>query len=188
MRRADVRHRRVRRLVMGTLVAVLCLGPLAGHRLAASVVVPLTLGQLVEAADLIVDAAVEDMRVVAGPDGAERLVLVRGDRPWKGDAEGPVYVRLAGGRLGTTETRVPGVPTVADGERYVWFLAAHPRGGYSVIGLYQGALRVMTAPDGDLRVLVPGLTAGPRGDVARAPRPLVELESQVRALTDGAPR
>lgn len=188
MRRADVRHRRVRRFVMGTLVAVLCLGPLAGHRLAASVVVPLTLGQLVEAADLIVDAAVEDMRVVAGPDGAERLVLVRGDRPWKGDAEGPVYVRLAGGRLGTTETRVPGVPTVADGERYVWFLAAHPRGGYSVIGLYQGALRVMTAPDGDLRVLVPGLTAGPRGDVARAPRPLDELESQVRALTDGAPR
>lgn len=168
------------------LLATMCgLVAIAAVPLPASVVVPMTLGQLVESADLIVDASIEDVRVVAGPDGAERMVLVRGDTPWKGQADGPVYVRLAGGRLGGTETRVPGVPVVADGERYVWFLAVHPRGGYSVVGLHQGALRASVAPDGEARVLVPSLSAGPRGDVARVPRPIADLEAQVRALIAG---
>ncbi|BCS32753.1 hypothetical protein TBR22_A19750 [Luteitalea sp. TBR-22] len=165
---------------------VLSMAPLAWSHPAASVVVPLTLAQLVEAADLIVDGTIEDVRVVAGPDGAERMVLVRGAAAaWKGEVDGPVYVRLAGGRLGTTETRVPGVPAVADGERYAWFLVAHPRGGYSVVGLYQGALRVTAGPDGGLRVLAPATTAGPRGDVARLPRPIEEIEAQVRTLLAG---
>ena len=38
---------------------------------------------------------------------------------------------------------------------------------------------------GDARVLVPSLSAGPRGDVARVPRPIADLEAQVRALIAG---
>ena len=170
------------------LVGTICAAALSVSRVAASVVVPMTLGQLVEAADVIIDGPVEDIRGLAGPDGAERLVLVRGGDAWKGHTDGPVYVRLAGGRIGAIETRVPGVPDVAEGERFVWFLGRHPRGGYHVIGLYQGALRAMPGPDGAMRVVVPGLTAGPRGDVARSPRLISALASQVRSLLAGAPQ
>ena len=82
---------------------------------------------------------------------------------WKGRPESAVYVRLAGGRLGRTETRVTGVPAPEPGDRLAWFLVAHPRGGYSVLGLHQGALRVVTGPDGKARVLAPARLAGRRG-------------------------
>ena len=93
-----------------------------------------------------------------------------------------MYVRLAGGRLGATETRMPGVPRLQVGDRLVLFLVAHPRGGYSVLGLHQGALVAVSGADGTPRVLAPAHAAGARGDVARAPRRMEELESDVRAL------
>jgi hypothetical protein len=151
----------------------------------ASVVVPMSLGQLAEAADMVVDATVDDVRSVEGAEGIERLVLLRVAATWKGRPEPAVYVRLAGGRVGRTETRVTGVPTPEPGDRLAWFLVAHPRGGYSVMGLHQGALRVVTGPDGQARVLAPARVAGTRGDVARAPRLLDELAAEVRALVRG---
>jgi hypothetical protein len=151
----------------------------------ASVVLPMSLGQLAEAADIVIDATVDDVRPVEGADGIERLVLLRVSGTWKGRPEPAVYVRLAGGRLGRTETRVTGVPTPEPGDRLAWFLVAHPRGGYSVLGLHQGALRVVTGPDGQARVLAPARLAGRRGDVARVPRLLDDLASEVRALAGG---
>lgn len=153
--------------------------------LRASVVVPMSLTQLVEAADIVVDATVEDVRSVEGDGGLERLVQLRVGATWKGRAELVVYVRLAGGRIGRTETRVPGVPTLEPGDRMAFFLAAHPRGGYSVLGLHQGALRAVNGPDGEARVLAPARVASARGDVARAPRRIDDLATAVRALAGG---
>jgi hypothetical protein len=148
----------------------------------ASVVVPLSLAEMTEAAAIVVDGTVAEVRTTQGPDGVERQVLVRVESVWKGQPEASVYVRLAGGQLGRLETRVPGVPIVAAGDRVVWFLTPHPHGGYVVIGLHQGALRTIAAPDGEPRVLAPSRTIAGRGDVRRAPRRVSDLASDVRAL------
>jgi hypothetical protein len=148
----------------------------------ASVVVPMSLAQLVEAASLIVDATVADVRHVEGPDGAERLVLVRVAATWKGSVEGTAYVRLPGGRIGRYETRIAGVPSVDAGDRLVWFLTPHQRGGYSVLGLHQGAMRTSEAPGRETLVMAPAPAATARGDLARLPRRLADLAIDVRAL------
>lgn len=174
------RPTRRRLWIAAGLLAYACLCHDSGVR--ASVVVPMSLSQLVEAADLVVDATVEEVRVVEGNSGPERIVQLRVVDQWKGDADAVVHVRLAGGRLGRTETRVPGVPSVEHGDRLAWFLVAHPRGGYSVIGLHQGALRAVAGLDGVARVLAPDRTTGARGEVARVPRTLAALAADVRAL------
>lgn len=153
----------------------------------ASVVVPMSLADLTDAAPLIVDATVAEVRHVAGPDGTERLVLVRVTSTWRGEAVDTVYVRLPGGRIGRVETRVPGVPSVEQGDRLVWFLTPHPRGGYAVLGLHQGALRTASSASGDLLVLAPARGQA-RSDRARVPRRLDELAAEVRRLLAGAGR
>lgn len=175
-----VRHTRRPTWAAAAVIACTCLCHAVGIR--ASVVVPLSLSQLVEAADLIVDATVEDVRPLVANHGIERLVQLRIGATWKGTADPVVYVRLAGGQLGRTETRVAGVPTVQPGDRLAWFLVQHPRGGYSVLGLHQGAMRLVDGPDGQVRVLAPVRTPGARGDVARVPRAVDDLAAEVRSL------
>ena len=177
------RNTRCRLCAAALLVSAVLCSPLEGR---ASVVVPMSLTQLVEQAELIVDATVIDIRAVEGPAGIERLVQLRVGALWKGSADTVVYVRLPGGQLGRTETRVIGVPALAQGDRLAWFLVAHPRGGYSVVGLYQGALRTVPGVDGQPRVLAPTATTTARGDVTRAPRPLRDLAADVRAIASGA--
>jgi hypothetical protein len=180
----------VMRLCRCSLVAipVLLLMLCASRPAAASVVVPLSLAQLTEAADLVADVTVVDIRPVQGPDGIERVVQLQVSSAWKGDTERTVFVRLAGGRLGATETRVQGVPMVHDGDRLVVFLVTHPRGGYSVIGLHQGALAAVIGVDGTARVLAPSRVGGARGAVTRTPRRIEDLEGDVRTMagTGGA--
>ena len=176
-----------RRLLLSLALALAML--FTGRHVAiASVVVPLSLAQLTEAADIVADATVVQIRPVQGPEGIERVVELQVASAWKGEAQRVIFVRLAGGRLGATETRVHGVPVVHDGDRLVLFLVTHPRGGYSVVGLHQGALTAVTGADGTARVLAPARVAGGRGDVARAPRRIEQLEAEVRtmAVTDGA--
>jgi hypothetical protein len=177
---------RLNRRPLTSLVLLLLLW--ACRPVAASVVVPLSLAQLTEAADLVADVSVVDITPVQGPAGVERVVRLQVASAWKGEAPRTIFVRLAGGRLGATETRVPGVPVLRHGDRLVVFLLVHPRGGYSVLGLHQGVLAAVTAADGTARVLAPARVAGARGDVARAPRRVDELERDVRSLagTEGA--
>ena len=163
-------------------ILVLPLGVCPSRPAAASVVVPLSLVQLTETADLVVDTTVVDVRSQPGPEGIERVVQVLVTSTWKGRTDATVYVRLAGGRLGATETRVPGVPRMQAGDRIVLFLVAHPRGGYSVLGLHQGALMPVSGADGAAHVLAPSRAPGARGDVARAPRRMADLEVEVRSL------
>lgn len=184
-----VLNERVRRWRPGPRIATLILALLvvaATAPLRASVVVPLTLTQLTEAAATIVDGTVTDVRVVEGPSGVERLVLVQVAATWKGDnSDTTLYVHLPGGRLGRVETIVPGAPQVAPGDRLVWFLGPHPRGGHVVLGLHQGLLRTETTPDGQAVVVAPSRLAGTRGQVWRRPKTLQSLAAEVRALVAG---
>ncbi len=180
-------ERRSRRAWVSVVVlAWLCAWTTSDAR--ASIVVPLSLTELVSAADVIVDGTVEEVRHVEVSGRIERIVRVRVASAWKGAPDAVVYVRLAGGRIGRTEARVPGVPDVAAGDRAVWCLAPHPRGGYSVIGLHQGAMPTTMGPDGVARVLAPSTSADARGAVSRVPRPMTDLARDVRALAAGAAR
>src|ERR671913_2447041 len=68
------------------LIAILVLAPgvCPSRPAAASVVVPLSLVQLTETADLVVDATVVDVRSQPGPEGIERVVQVLVTSTWKG--------------------------------------------------------------------------------------------------------
>lgn len=169
-----------RRRCLAVVLATVVLGTVVPS--SASVVVPLSLAQLTASADRIAEGVVVAVRSSQGPDGLERLVQVQVSSTWKGPEDATLYVRLAGGRLGTTETRLPGVPAVEEGDHVVWFLVAHPRGGYSVLGLHQGALAAVRAADGTLHVLAPSRVVSSRGDVSRVPRRVADLEAEVRTL------
>jgi len=168
----------------------LCLTIVAVPVARASVVVPLTLPQLVEAADVIADGEVLAVHVAADRGHIERIVTIRVADAWKGEAGDVLHLRLPGGELGLTREVVPGAPEVQAGDRLVWFLTRDPRGALVVVGLHQGAVRVVPSPAG--RAMVgPAFTAGQPGAVIRGRvggiRPLTTLRTEVRALVEAAP-
>ena len=78
-----MRLSRFRLVAIPVLLLMLCA---SSRPVAASVVVPLSLTQLTEAADLVADVTVVDIRPVQGPDGIERVVQLQVSSAWKGDA------------------------------------------------------------------------------------------------------
>lgn len=179
---------RLRRGHVCRWILALCIawGLGSGASLEGSVVVPLSLSQLVAAAAVVVDGEVVAVHVTADSGRVERIVSVRVRESWKGDAADVVHVRLPGGVLGRTRVIVPGVPEVREGARLVWFLAPGPRGAYVVVGLHQGAMSVQTSPTTGA-AQVSSVPAGPagavrRGDGTRRPRALAALEADVRTL------
>lgn len=158
----------------------------------ASVVVPMSLGELAREARLIVDAQVVAVHPTVESGRIERMVTLRVAARWKGESDDVVHVRLAGGTYGRTRTVVPGVPDMAPGERLVLFLDRETGGAYVVLGLYQGVWRVRDA-DADGRALVgpvlPAAAHGPvvRGAPIRRPLPVDELRHVVRRLAETTP-
>ncbi len=160
----------------------------------ASVVVPMTLEQLAREAHVIVDARVVAVHVTANAGRLERIVTLRVLGRWKGEAGDVVHVRLPGGSLGRTTTLVPGAPTLREDERFVLFLGDAPRGGFVVLGLHQGAWRVVSSPlDGALQVgpasVAGSRAAGPvtRGDGTRRTHRLGDFQALVGGLLEREP-
>jgi hypothetical protein len=153
----------------------------------ASVVVPMTLDELARGASHILDAQVIAVHVTADTGRIERVVSLRVLERWKGEVDAVVHVRLPGGTIGRTRTLVTGVPELEEGARFVLFLDRTPSGAYRVLGLHQGAWRVVASPrDGVLSVgpapAVPP-TAGrvTRGDGSRRTRRLDVFRRDVQA-------
>jgi hypothetical protein len=179
-----------KRVVTALLVATLLV---AGAGVRASVVVPLSLRQLIEAADVIADGEVVAVHATADRGRVERVVSIRVLETWKGSGVELIHVRLPGGTLGRTRVVVPGAPEVAVGDRRVWFVARTADGSFASVGLHQGVVRVWASPaDGRQLVSVaPALdTVGTlrRGDGTRRPRPLTSLRADVRAVLEEAAR
>lgn len=157
----------------------------------ASVVVPLSLAEMSEAATVIVDARVIAVHTSDETGRIERVVTLRVLSRWKGASADIVHVRLPGGTLGRTRTIVSGVPTLDEGDRFVLFLDEAARGGFRILGLYQGAWRVTGGgPDNPLAVGPAPVNAsrvGPltRGDGARRPRSLHQFRADVQTLAAG---
>jgi hypothetical protein len=169
----------------------LLLGGSAAH---ATIVLPADLGDLTRGARAIVHGRVVDVRAVRAEDRrhVDTLVTLEAMAYLKGDLGATVTFRVPGGQLGRYRSVTIGAPVFEAGEEVVLFLSARGPSIPYVLGLSQGAFRVIVDPQTSDKLVVPpplvaGLTAGPvvRGDAARQPLPLARLRDEVRRLVGG---
>jgi hypothetical protein len=163
----------------------------SGPPLAATVLVPASLGELARDAGLIVRGRVLAAEARFTPDrrAIETLVTVEAEATLKGPAGPTVQLLVPGGRLGRYRSLFVGAPEFVAGQRVVVFLGWHAPSYPYVLGLSQGVFRIQS--DGDRQsVVVPPPIAAPaigtarvvRGDLVRRPVPLADFEQRVRML------
>ena len=116
------------------------------------VVVRMSVGELAQRSDLIVEGIVTDTLATETSDGlivTESLLEV--ERTFHGEPSGSRTIRLPGGVLPDGRGMlVPGMPTLAQGERVLLFLAPEAANGMrTVMGLSQGKFRVVESALGE---------------------------------------
>jgi hypothetical protein len=168
--------------------------------LQATVIVPIEFRELVTTAPVIVHGQVVDVRTgwVDGRRSVETFVTVAVAEYLKGNLGGRVTFRVPGGQLGRYRTVFVGAPAFKEGDEIVLFLNQAGSSYPYIIGLSQGAFRVVAdARTGRRMVTTPIVTGqgadGPerivRGDVTRRPLPIDAFRDAVRqVLSKGEPR
>jgi hypothetical protein len=143
----------------------------------AGTAVQLALEELVDRADLVLEARV--VALEAGLDARGRVettCTLAVDRTFLGAPLATRTVRLPGGVLPDGRgMALPGMPVLAVGEEALFFLTAEGRTGVRMpVGLAQGRLRVVRAPDGTKRLVRPASGLELAGADGRT-RPATEL-------------
>lgn len=176
------------------LVLVLLLAVPAVLR--ATVLLPIEFRQLVGLSSTIVHGHVADVRSawIDGRRSIETFVTVEADEYFKGRLGDSFTIRVPGGSLGRYRTIFVGAPEFRQGDEVVLFLRSDA-GRVSIVGLSQGAFRVMPDRSGRRVVTSPvlmGLSSGDaqavvRGDVTRRPLAVDAFRDLVkRIVVDGA--
>jgi len=168
--------------------------------LRATVILPIEFGELVTLAPVIVHGRVVDVRTewVDGRRSVETFVTVQADEYLKGNLGETLTLRVPGGQMGRYRTVFVGAPEFRDGDEVVLFLKhAGPSYAY-IIGLSQGAFRVVADPRTGRRMVTTPIVMGRggdepervvRGDVTRRPLPIEAFRDAVRqVLAKGAGR
>ncbi len=116
----------------------------------------------------------------------------------KGEGPREITITLMGGRVGIIDTVVPGTPSFAIGEEAVLFTESRPDGRKHLVGLSQGAMRVIVDEQTGARTAISDAHAGVtymaaeggalRPVAAPSPRraPLTALLDSVRGIASGA--
>jgi hypothetical protein len=163
----------------------------------ATVIVPIEFRELVTIAPVIVHGRVIDVRSewVDGRRAIETFVTVQADEYLKGNLGESVILRVPGGQLGRYRTVFVGAPEFRDGDEVVLFLKhAGPSYAY-IIGLSQGAFRVVADARTGRRMVTTPIVMGKggdeperivRGDVTRRPLPIEAFRDAVRQVMDQA--
>lgn len=181
--------------------ALLALVTLLAAPAHASVARVLGLPELLARAEVLAAATVESTTARWVDDRLVTDSVLRLDTPLRGGAPGDrVTVRTLGGELDGLGQRVFGEPWFRPGERYLVFLERHPATDGDVtrfrpLGMAQGALPIVDAPDGtrvtpapDLPLLVEPAALASVAPWLEAPRPLDEVLAELRAgLAEAAP-
>ena len=182
----------MRRLLV---VAVIALA-FATAALRATVLVPIEFRQLVSSAAVIVHGHVVDASAgwTDGRRTIETEVIVRADEYLKGNLGARVSIRLPGGQIGRYRTVFVGAPQFAAGDEVVLFLKTREGGLPYIVGLSQGAYRVVADPRSGRRMVTSPIvmtTPGQavqrvvRGDPARRPLTVDAFAGVVRAIMAG---
>lgn len=121
----------------------------------ASTSIPLTTGELVGRADLLIEGVVQESRVKVRGSGAvntEHRVEILDT--YMGLPPADLWVAVPGGQVGNQLVTVAGAPTFVPGDRAFFFLT-HSKGRWIVVGLSQGVKTVFRDSEGRLLVDAP---------------------------------
>jgi len=184
----------MRRLILAGFLLILPAG------LSATVVVPIEFRELVTTTPVIVHGRVTDVRsaFVDGRRSVETFVTVAAEEYLKGDLGEHVTFKVPGGEIGRYRTVFVGAPGFTTGDEVVLFLRTQRAALPFIVGLNQGAYRVVAdRQTGRRMVTTPilmgrgGLEAEPvvRGAASRRPLPIEAFRDAVRdVLAQGAAR
>jgi hypothetical protein len=172
------------------LLTLLLIVPAA---LRATVIVPIEFRELVTTTPVIVHGRVTDVRsaLVDGRRAVDTFVTVAADEYLKGNLGEHITFRVPGGEIGRYRTVFVGAPGFATGDEVVLFLKTPRAASPFVVGLNQGAYRVvLDRQTGRRMVTAPivmsrdGAEAEPivRGAPARRPLAIDAFRDAVRRV------
>jgi hypothetical protein len=179
------------------LLTLLIIFPIA---LRATVIVPIDFRELVTTTPVIVHGRVTDVRsaFVDGRRSVETFVTIAADEYLKGDLGEHVTFRVPGGEIGRYRTVFVGAPGFSRGDEVVLFLRTQRAALPFIVGLNQGAYRVVADRQSGRRMVTAPIVMGNgglgvervvRGDQMRRPLPIESFRDVVRdVLAQGAAR
>jgi len=179
------------------LVAVLLILPVA---LRATVIVPIDFRELVITTPVIVHGRVTDVRsaFTDGRRSVETFVTIAADEYLKGDLGEHVTFKVPGGEIGRYRTVFVGAPGFTRGDEVVLFLRTQRAALPFIVGLNQGAYRVVADRQSGRRMVTAPIVMGNgglgvepvvRGAPTRRPLPIEAFRDVVRdVLAQGAAR
>jgi hypothetical protein len=155
--------------------------------------VPIEFRELVAAAPVIVHGQVVDVRTgwVDGRRAVETFVTVAVTEYLKGDLGDTVTLKVPGGQLGRYRTVFVGAPEFKAGDEVVLFLKHAGRSYPYIVGLSQGAFRVVADTRTGRHMVTTPIVMGKsgdepervvRGDVTRKPLPIDAFREAVRQV------
>lgn len=161
--------------------------------LQATVILPIEFKELVTTSPVIVHGRVTDTRAVLldGRQTVETFVTVDVEEYLKGNLGEHVTFRVPGGQIGRYKTIFVGAPEFNQGDEVVLFLKAPTGGVPFIVGLNQGAYRVMPDARTGQRVVTTPILMGRgdgqpetvvRGDVTRRPLAIDAFREAVRQV------
>jgi hypothetical protein len=177
------------RPILRLAIAVLVLCAVAP--VGATIVVPVTVHDLVGRAELIVRGRITDLQSIVPPEGGiATIATVHVTTMLKGTAGSFVSLRVPGGVIGRDRVVTVGAPDLRVGEDALFFLDRGPDRLWQPIGLSIGVVPVMADPASGAPVVMPPLLVGRtasagrvvRGDVRRRPMAVASFESVVRIV------
>jgi hypothetical protein len=176
---------------MRRLLSSLVLMVLTAAAPGATVLIPIEFRELVRVSSTIVHGRITDVRSewADGRRAVETFVTVDVTEYMKGSLGGTLTVRVPGGQIGRYRTMTVGAPAFREGDEVVLFLRSY-NGVLSIVGLSQGAFRVVADSAGRRLVTTPVVMGKPgdaaepvvRGDVARRPIAIDAFRDLVRRV------
>ena len=159
----------------------------------ATVIVPIEFRELVATAPVIVHGQVVDVRAgwVDGRRAVETFVTVAAADYLKGHLGDSITFRVPGGQIGRYRTVFVGAPEFKEGEEVVLFLKHAGPSYLYIVGLSQGAFRVVAEPRTGRHMVTTPIVIGKggsesepivRGDVTRKPLPIDAFRDAVRQV------
>jgi len=164
----------------------------------ATVIVPIEFRELVTTAPVIVHGQVVDVRSrwVDGRRSLETFVTIAAAEYLKGNLGEHLTFRVPGGQMGRYRTVFVGAPEFRAGDEVVLFLRRAGPAALSIIGLSQGAFRVVPDARTGRRMVTTPIVMGKggdqperivRGDVTRKPLPIDAFRDAVRQVMAKGP-
>ncbi len=179
-------QRRLPFALLACIVTVLS----AAHEADATTIVAMSDENLALSARAIVEGRVESTECLwsAEESVAYSYVTIDVERSYKGDVPpGLVVLKQLGGTAELGSTEIFGAPSLAPGQRAIFFLNTDREGALHVAHLSLGFFRVESDPaTGEEVVVRPAATLATADDLAASDRPRrLEFLASIRAIVDG---